>query len=163
MVRPVARAPLAFVVLGALLPDLIDKPLYYTFVFATGKRGYEVGLISGTRTFGHTAALLGLVILTAVLSRRRELVGLAWGMASHLFLDNLGDLTAGRDALTDPTTLDGFLFPLRGWSFPISPFRSVRDHLWSVKRAYVVFGELSGLFVLTLLLAVPRLRRRMVL
>src|SRR4051812_43796707 len=38
--------------LGALLPDLIDKPLYYIPSWITGKRGAELGLIAGTHSFG---------------------------------------------------------------------------------------------------------------
>ncbi len=50
---------------GALLPDLIDKPLYYGWSWLTGKHGAEAGLISGTHLFGHT----GLFLLALARSR----------------------------------------------------------------------------------------------
>jgi hypothetical protein len=141
---------LLWLVVGALLPDLIDKPLYWGLSWFTGKRGAELGLISGTRTFGHTAIFLLLLILITALLRRRPLgaifAALAWGVASHHFLDNFGDLPGtifGPD-LPGPSTLDGWLFPLRGAHFPISPFHHIGEQLLSASRLYVLFGEFLG-------------------
>src|ERR1041385_5467328 len=50
-------------VLGTILPDLIDKPLYYIPSSITGKEGAALGIIAGTHSFGHT--LLFLVTLLA--------------------------------------------------------------------------------------------------
>ena len=59
LVKPFSKGlPLAGIFLGTILPDLIDKPLYYSLAVITHKWGSELGLISGTRTFGHTAAFL---------------------------------------------------------------------------------------------------------
>src|ERR1700733_5728748 len=79
--------PLKPLLLGTLLPDLIDKTLYYGLSFATGRRGAELRLISGTRTFGHT--ILFTLALGAIAARRRSktLAALALGSATHLFLD----------------------------------------------------------------------------
>jgi hypothetical protein len=145
--------PWGWLVLGGLLPDLIDKPLYYGLVFTTGRRAADLGLISGTRTFGHTALFLLTCAIVALVVRKTghvaaaaALAALTWGVASHHFLDNLGDLP-GRFWGTSPegvSTLDGFLFPLRGAHFPVSPFRSVREHLFSATRLYVLAGEVTG-------------------
>ena len=39
---------------GALLPDLIDKPLYYIPAWLTGKEGAAAGILSGTHLFAHS-------------------------------------------------------------------------------------------------------------
>lgn len=102
--------------LGALFPDLVDKVLYYGLVAVTGKRGRELGLISGTRTFGHSLIFLLLVTGALVGATRRsrgrpsqsadqDLLRLgegqrlksvtrafALGWASHLILDFAGDV-----------------------------------------------------------------------
>ena len=43
---------------GALLPDLIDKPLYYVPAWLTGRRGAAAGILSGTHLFAHTGLFL---------------------------------------------------------------------------------------------------------
>src|SRR6267378_7954625 len=91
--RRVRAEQLAWVLFGTLLADLIDKPLYYALVFATGRRGAELGLVTGTRTFGHT---LLLVVLLWLLTPRRIGSPLALGMITHLALDELGDRSEER-------------------------------------------------------------------
>src|SRR4051812_43545813 len=83
--------PRRWLLVGTLLPDLIDKPLYYGLSFATGKSGTDLGLISGTRTFGHTALFLVLLALGSIIRRSRILAALALGTATHLLIDNFGD------------------------------------------------------------------------
>ncbi|HZP64943.1 MAG TPA: metal-dependent hydrolase [Rudaea sp.] len=137
--------PLRWLVLGGLLPDLIDKPLYYSLVFATGKRGTELGLISGTRTFGHTGLFLLLFVGLWAWRRSPSLAAIAWGIASHLLLDNIGDLFGERNG---PTAFDALMFPLLGAHFPISFFKSIKEHLLSVRNLYVGGGEVAGALLL---------------
>jgi hypothetical protein len=151
LVKP--RLPLGWLVLGGALPDLIDKPLYYGLVLATGRRAADLGLVSGTRTFGHTGLLL--LLLTGIALWRRSAVwsAVAFGVASHLLLDNIGDLVnrvlvGPPDPPDSPTAVHALLFPLLGPRFPISPFTSVREHLLSAGRAYVLFGEALGAVLL---------------
>ena len=152
--RPLVRpAELRWLCFGALLPDLIDKPLYYALAFATGRRAAELGLISGSRTFGHTALFALLVLL---LVRGRRGAALAVGMATHLLVDLAGDVYAwlSSDVLhliasrapahPGPGTIGAVLFPLLGPHFPISPFQTVGEHVLSVASAWLVFGELAG-------------------
>src|SRR4030081_2777887 len=87
--RRVRAEQLAWLFCGTLLADLVDKPLYYALVLASGRRGAELGLISGTRTFGHT---LLLVVALWLLLPRRAGTPLALGMITHLGLDELGDV-----------------------------------------------------------------------
>ncbi len=88
--KPGTRAAL---LLGCLLPDLVDKPLYYGLVFATGKHAAELGLISGSRTVGHT---LLFALLCGALVRGPRGRALFAGMVSHLLLDLSGDLFGPR-------------------------------------------------------------------
>ena len=107
--------PRRAILVGTILPDLIDKPLYLILTLATGKRGAELGLISGTRTLGHTAILLLLLAASAIIRRSKVLAALALGMATHLFLDNLSDhfLPVGHE----PSALIAMTWPISSWSF----------------------------------------------
>ena len=147
--RRVRAEQLAWLLLGTLLPDIIDKPLYYLLVLATGRRGAELGLISGTRTFGHTVLL---AVLLWLLLPRRIGTPLFVGIATHLFLDELGDIagvlfpalgTHGR-----PGMMSAILFPLLGPHFPVSPYRSTLEHILSLANGYVVAGEVVGAVLL---------------
>jgi hypothetical protein len=93
---------LRLLLLGALLPDIIDKPL--AFWLARDAVSYS------TRSVGHSLALNGvlLVAATTLLARsgRAGLLAVALGSIGHLLLDGMWDL---------PTIL---LWPFLGWQFP---------------------------------------------
>lgn len=116
---------------GALLPDLIDKPLFYIPFWLTGRR---VGILSGTHLFAHTGLFL-LVLTAAARFRRSSLLrALAIGVATHFVLDCVG-------LSMDLRTL---LWPLFGWHFPVYPFRNLEQHLWTVMNPITLAGELLG-------------------
>src|SRR5437588_225821 len=128
LVKPAKRNwPIGWILAGTLLPDLIDKPLYYGLSAWTGRHGAELGLISGTRTFGHTGIIFLILFLIGRWRRSSALVALAAGVATHLFLDNLGDLWAhgihGADFLL------ALLWPVRGNRFPVHPFSNMHAHI----------------------------------
>ena len=139
--------PKAWIFVGALLPDLIDKPLYYGLSFLSGRSGAELGLISGTRTFGHTAIFLLVLTGIGIFRRSRLLAALCLGVASHLLLDNLGDHFMGL-VDTEASTVVALLFPFLGYRFPVYPFTGTGDHLASVLHPYVLIGEIVGLLLL---------------
>jgi hypothetical protein len=119
---------------GALLPDLIDKPLFYIPFWLTGRRGAAAGILSGTHLFAHTGLfLLGLVV-AAVITRSPRVRAVAIGVATHLVLDCVG-LSMG------PGTL---LWPLFGWSFPAYPFKNLGQHLATILNPVTLAGELLG-------------------
>ena len=119
---------------GALLPDLIDKPLFYIPFWLTGRRGADAGILSGTHLFAHTGLFL-LVLTTAAWIRRSSLLrALAIGVATHFVLDCVG-LSMNRGTL---------LWPLFGWHFPVYPFRNLGQHLWTVMNPITLAGELLG-------------------
>jgi hypothetical protein len=120
--------------LGALLPDLIDKPLYYIPSWITGKRGAELGLIAGTHSFGHTGLFLLALAATAALLRRPPARALAIGVATHFALDVVG-------MSMDKTTL---FWPLLGWRFTPFLHRGLGEHLWTVLNPVTLTGELIG-------------------
>ena len=132
--------------LGCLLPDLIDKPLYYALSLATGRNGAALGLISGTRTVGHTALFCLLLALLAL--RWPGFGAVAAGVATHLLLDNLGDLL-GPPVPLERLTVLALVFPALGVRFPIAPFTDLADHvLRNLTSAYTMAGELIGFGIL---------------
>lgn len=144
--------------LGCLLPDLIDKPLYYALSLATGRHAAGLGLISGTRTVGHTGLLF--LLLLALGLRWPALRAVAAGLATHLFLDNLGDLL-GPPVPMERRTILALLFPALGVRFPIAPFTGLADHLErNLTSAYSIAGELIGGGILLAAWLQRRARRR---
>jgi len=151
-----------FLVLGTVLPDLIDKPLYYALSLATGKTGADLGLISSTRSFGHT--LLFCLLLYAVLPRKYGLP-LLLGMVTHLFLDELGDVfrvffPQEGPPRSGPGTAAAILFPLLGFHFPILPFSSAAEHMKGLMDPYTLTGEAVGAVLIFLNRARLRLALR---
>ena len=156
----VLQAP-GFLALGTLLPDLIDKPLYYALTLRAGLHGAELGLVSGTRTFGHTAQL-GLTLFAMLNLRGQRLAGRALlaGLATHWLLDYGGEpagallLRLGLVAPLPPElgpgpgTLSAILFLALGPHFPIAPFKSAAAHFATLRNLYTVTGELLGGFLL---------------
>ena len=123
---------------GALLPDLIDKPLYYIPAWVTGRHGAAAGILSGTHLFGHTGLFLLVLTIGAVLLRRPAARALAIGVATHLVLDFVG-LSMNLGTL---------LWPLLGWRFPTYPFRSLGEHLGTIFNPITFIGEALGAAIL---------------
>jgi hypothetical protein len=96
-VREPLRVDYRFIVLGALLPDLIDKPLGLILL---------PGVLANGRTFLHTLLFLALSMLAALLIYRqqRRLWGIyiAFGVLIHFIMDAIW---------TDPVT---FYWPFLG-------------------------------------------------
>jgi membrane-bound metal-dependent hydrolase YbcI (DUF457 family) len=130
LVRPWRKqVALRAVLLGTLLPDLIDKPLYYIPHFVTGLSGGELGFISGTRTLGHSLIFLVLLFFLAAFHSARHRnwwLGLALGVATHLFLDNFLEPFF---PLTEHSSRIALFFPLYGWQFPTALHHGIAEHL----------------------------------
>ena len=141
-----------WLILGTLLPDLVDKPLYYGLKLATGREGAALGLISCTRTVGHSAlfALLVWLLLRALGRREVALVVLA-GMATHWVLDVGGDLSGYLSHVLGLTSgpyglsaVRALVFPLMGAHFDVSPFHNAREHMTALVQTYTLVGEVVG-------------------
>jgi membrane-bound metal-dependent hydrolase YbcI (DUF457 family) len=154
IVRYVFKDPgmdLRFVVLGALVPNLLDKPLgsvLFTEELGTG------------RVFGHTLLLPAVVLALVMFAtrrgapRRKALLGVPIGWLLHVFLD-------GQWA--NP---EGFWWPFLGLDFP----EMADAGLWSLLRRettdpLTLLAEAAGLVYLVVLarrsgLGKPEPRRR---
>lgn len=132
---------------GTILPDLIDKPLYYGLVLATGRRGAELGMIAGTRSFAHTALFLALLLAAAyaIPRRRRVLAALAIGVATHLLLDNVGDVLLGDRSRS---AFRAMTWPGHGLQFPVNPYASLGAHLEHALLAPILACEAIGIVIL---------------
>jgi len=98
---PALKVDYRFVLLGALLPDMIDKPLGH-LIFPQ--------VLAGGRTFAHTLLFLLLVTLAGIIIYRIKAqqwgLCLAFGVLMHCILDSMW---------LDPVTL---FWPLLSLSFP---------------------------------------------
>jgi membrane-bound metal-dependent hydrolase YbcI (DUF457 family) len=70
---------LAFLALGSMLPDIIDKPLGL-LAFGTAEQG---------RTFGHTLLFLMILATLAVYLKDIRLASVSAGVLAHLVLDSM--------------------------------------------------------------------------
>jgi hypothetical protein len=128
------RLPLWPLLVGCLLPDLIDKPLYYLTP--------PTELISGSRTFGHTLLFLVLLIAAAAVARSLALGAVAAGVATHLLLDIAGQFVIG--ARPESSIWRAIFWPAFHGRFPEGRFSSLSDHLRADANIYVIAGELLG-------------------
>jgi len=128
---------------GCLLPDLIDKPLYYALLLLHRLPP----LISGTRTFGHTGLFLLALLALAALVRRPWAWALFAGVATHLALDVAGELVPGGSP--ESSIWSAILFPAEGVRFPVAHFDSPLEHLLAnARNGFVVAGEILGALIL---------------
>lgn len=109
------RMDLRFLVLGALLPDLLDTPVGLLFFDRLGS----------VRLVGHGLALAGVVMVAVVLGTRRGRPRKRWmpiaiGMLLHLFLDAMWQ---------DPETL---WWPFLGSGFSPAGAATVGEYLRGV-------------------------------
>ena len=129
-----------------MLPDLIDKPIYYGLAAITGRHAAAAGLFSGTRTVGHT--LLFCLVLVAFGTRSGRTLALAAGVATHLLLDNVGDFFVPASP-PESSSLIALWFPAMGVRFPVATASSLAQHLWlKAVDPWVIGGELLGLALL---------------
>jgi membrane-bound metal-dependent hydrolase YbcI (DUF457 family) len=106
------KLPFRWILVGTVLPDLIDKPVFFLLSRGFPAQGWE----SGKRGFAHTLVFL---MVLAILARARKspaLWALTAGTATHLLLDVISKSTQGR--ATALGSLRVLLWPFAGWSFP---------------------------------------------
>jgi inner membrane protein len=134
---------LRLLVLGSLLPDIIDKPVGI-FFFGEG------------RIFTHSLLITLLFLVTAfylqVNHKKTALLAVALGMAAHLVLDSMWG---------NPQV---FLWPLYGWGFPPGVRTSYLD-VWLntlIHNPGAYLTEAIGLLILVVLTAALSLKREFV-
>jgi inner membrane protein len=124
-----------FLLLGAVLPDIIDKPIGLLILKPS---------ISAGHFFCHTALFALLLFVTAVICRgktRKALFAVAIGVSFHLILDL---------SWNDPHTL---FWPLLGVKFATGPAETVFDASRNAIRYFVnsplyMWSELIGAILL---------------
>jgi membrane-bound metal-dependent hydrolase YbcI (DUF457 family) len=137
LARPwLRRLPTWPLVIGTLLPDLIDKPLYYAHVWT---------FISCTRTFGHTGLLMLAVATVAYLRHSRVLAALALGMATHVVLDCALDWMTSNGPSTAFVALT---WPILSRTFAVYDFASMRAHLQALISPAILATEVIGLVLI---------------
>lgn len=144
LARPFSRGlPVVGILIGTVLPDIIDKSLYYSLCLLTGKHGFDLGLISGTRTIGHTGLfLIGLCLLAAI-TRSRFIVALALGDLTHLILDAVTTMSFEEGTFFE--SLSPVFWPWTGWAFPESAFDSLTAHLLAKFLPFIIISEAIGI------------------
>ena len=130
------RLPAWPLAIGMLLPDLIDKPLYYA--------GFS-DFITCTRTFGHTGLLCLAMFAISCLSRNRTPAALGLGMATHLVLDFVMDRLSGN---SPSSTLVAAAWPLRGWNFAVYEPTTFSSFVGSLMTPVVIVTEIVGIALL---------------
>lgn len=135
----VARArglPVLAAVLGAALPDLVDKPLA------------SLGVVELFHTVGHTALLAPFAVAVALTGRRGLAAAVGWAL--HLFADAFHVVLNGR-----PTDALFLFWPLAVPPTPLAlpPAEFLWYYLWS--PSFFVEG---ALWLAAFGLAVERLR-----
>lgn len=129
------RMDLRFLLLGAVLPDIIDTPIGLLFFES----------LQSVRLFTHSLVLAGLLMSWIVLATRRGRPRKRWmpiaiGVLIHLFLDAMW---------ADPETL---WWPILGLDFSPAAATSPADLIGDVLgNAWVWLGEAAGLLYLVTL------------
>jgi len=121
---------------GMLLPDVIDKPLYYARLSE---------FFSCTRTAGHTGLLVLAVLLAGVLTKRRAIVALSIGMLTHVILDCFMDALLSSP---DGSALRAAVWPLMGTHFARVYLPSVSVHLDRLINVPILVTETVGAILL---------------
>ncbi len=121
------RPDLRLAAIGALLPDIIDKPLGH-WVLADS--------LDNGRLLGHTLAFLAILLLVSSLRRNPALMAVSFGVAVHLGLDMMW---------TEPVTL---FWPLHGFGFPAETFEVSDWFRTLVTDPWVLGGEVLGGLIL---------------
>jgi hypothetical protein len=130
--------------LGMLLPDIIDKPLYYSGIS---------DFISCTRTFGHTGLLCLAMFGLGRLLRKQAFTAVGLGMATHFVLDFVMDVWTGDASKADGPSSIGVavLWPLRGPFVVDRP--TLAEHLHALLNGPVIVTEILGIILLAWVLS----------
>lgn len=146
---------------GTVLPDLIDKPLFYFGLWFPKTCPAVAEFFTSTRAIGHSGFLLALLLIYAVATGSRRAVALLLGMLTHVVLDLAGD---GLELYDQSATMLSLVFPFLGFHFAprsMSP-ASMADHLnRTLNSTYKIGGEVVGAIILVKLTLDWRAERKL--
>lgn len=141
--------PLRWLLLGCVLPDLVDKPLYYGLSLLTGKKGVELGLVTGSRTLGHTLIFLAIFLLISMVTKKRQIFAISLGIATHLLLDGVADVfltPLGKEK----SAWVALLFPFGQGRFTPMPLgEGIKEHAGAHFNFFTLTCELAGILLLS--------------
>ena len=141
------------VLLGTVLPDVLDKSVYYIVSLIGGHAAGTHLLASGTRGFAHTAFFLLILSWISIVKGSRALASVSLGVATHLLLDGFGD-TFGPNLPSDDAGLALF------WPFAaLSPSASGPTTATYALPPFFFWAEVIGFVMLVLDLGSAALRR----
>ena len=140
-----AKLPKTAILLGTVLPDLIDKPLFFAMTLLLGREHATETMIAGTRSFGHTLLFFLALSLIARFRKSKWLFALSLGTLTHLVLDALSDLLISHWSYFN---YQGLLWPAFGWKFPVTPFPSFGAQLAYWTQPVPLISETVGLAAL---------------
>jgi hypothetical protein len=148
--------PVGAVLLGTLLPDLVDKPLFYGVVRHRLAPEAFCAMFCGTRTIGHTLLATAFIAVIARLRSSAWLLAVAAGMFTHIVLDIASDALASAQhhvafAFASSGAWRAAVFPLAGTSFAPSANTNLVDHMLAIVQQHVP-TELLGISLLGALL-----------
>lgn len=143
--------PITAVAIGTILPDLIDKPLYYGLRLLTGAGREGVGLITCTRTIGHSGIFLIALSALYLWKRNRIILSIAIGAATHHLLDLFQDIALGTTIpWNEKSEVLAFLFPLYKQNFGSMPFANLSNHFLAIfQNPHFLWSEIVGLVLFT--------------
>jgi LexA-binding, inner membrane-associated putative hydrolase len=148
------RYPWAWFLCGCILPDVIDKTLYYVLNLSPDFH------VVGTRTYGHTLLFASFVLGIGWYRGSRVWNAVALGVFTHLAFDHIGDglslLLATRVNPLPTMARSGFdhyaglFWPFFGQVFPEAPSENAKEHLVKsiVEKPHIPIAEVLGAFVL---------------
>jgi hypothetical protein len=139
--------PLWPLVLGMILPDIIDKSTFYGLRFL----GVHGTIIDGTRTFAHSAIFLLVILAVSGLTKSRTLLAVSLGMATHLLLDNVADRlhdVFNPGSPPNRSAAIALLWPLLGTRFSPFPYQSLGEHLSHSLQPEILIAEIVGLLLI---------------
>jgi hypothetical protein len=114
IVRPwIKQLPYRWVLVGTLLPDIIDKPIYLA------DRLTHWGWMLGTRGPAHTLIALGVAAAWVFPTKSDIGRALWWGALTHFVLDVASKAFAGELGLSG--ALEVMVWPYYSWGFPKLP------------------------------------------
>jgi hypothetical protein len=132
--------PQPALLIGTLLPDLIDKPIYLA----------SAGLVQSTRSLAHTGVFFALLILATLVSKNQTMRLLTFGVFTHLFIDFTYDAFVRTDSWARNEKI--IFWPIKGLQFPPTPYLTLNDQIQRFRSPTVYLSEFLGLIVLLILL-----------
>ncbi len=127
---------------GSLLPDLIDKPLFF---FLKNQWSW----ISGTRTFGHTFIFVFSLYLVGKIFKKENWKILSFACFLHIFFDHFIDIfNIDSDFSIYSNRIAGMFWPFLGNRFLIYDFKNIEEYLFSKVRILNYILEVFGLFLI---------------